>query len=277
MANTTYFGWETPDDTDLVKDGAAAIRTLGQAIDTSLQDLEGGTTNQVLAKNSDADMDFKWVADATGIPATIFDAKGDLIVASAADTAARLAVGGTNGHVLTVNSGATNGIQWAAVSSGLTLIDEVSFSASNSVNVNDVFSSTYKNYKIFIVGASTTASPSQATMRLRVSSTDTTSNYYTQEIYALSTTLATRADLFGSDEIYIGAMGSSTQLESLYSIDINSPFLTTPTGLFSLNNSVPEIHLIGGGQKDSTSFTGFTLLNSQTATGIIYVYGYAKE
>jgi hypothetical protein len=34
MANTTNFGWETPDDTDLVKDGAAAIRTLGQAIDT---------------------------------------------------------------------------------------------------------------------------------------------------------------------------------------------------------------------------------------------------
>jgi hypothetical protein len=66
MANTTYFGWETPDDTDLVKDGAAAIRTLGQAIDTSMQDLEGGTTGQILSKNSNADMDFVWVTNDIG-------------------------------------------------------------------------------------------------------------------------------------------------------------------------------------------------------------------
>jgi hypothetical protein len=37
MANTTSFGWETPDNTDLVKDGALAIRTLGEAIDTSFK------------------------------------------------------------------------------------------------------------------------------------------------------------------------------------------------------------------------------------------------
>ena len=114
MANTTNFNWETPDDTDLVKDGAAAIRTLGSAIDTSLVDLKGGTTGQVLSKATNTDMDFTWVSDATGIPATIFDAKGDLIVASGADAAARLAVG-TNDYVLTADSTATNGIKWAAL------------------------------------------------------------------------------------------------------------------------------------------------------------------
>ncbi len=62
MATTTNFGWVTPDDTSLVKDGAAAIRTLGQAIDTSMMDLEGGTTGQVLSKASNTDMDFAWVA-----------------------------------------------------------------------------------------------------------------------------------------------------------------------------------------------------------------------
>ena len=61
MATTTNFGWETPDDTDLVKDGALAIRTLGSAIDTSLVDLKGGTTGQVLSKNSNTDMDFTWI------------------------------------------------------------------------------------------------------------------------------------------------------------------------------------------------------------------------
>ena len=66
MANTTNFGWETPDDTDLVKDGAAAIRTLGQAIDTSMQDLEGGTTGQILSKNSNTDMDFVWITNDVG-------------------------------------------------------------------------------------------------------------------------------------------------------------------------------------------------------------------
>jgi hypothetical protein len=62
MANTTNFNWETPDDTDLVKDGAAAIRTLGSSIDTSFVDLKGGTTGQLLSKNSNTDLDFTWAA-----------------------------------------------------------------------------------------------------------------------------------------------------------------------------------------------------------------------
>jgi hypothetical protein len=61
MATTTNFAWETPDDTDLVKDGAAAIRTLGSSIDTSLVDLKGGTSGQVLSKASGTDMDFTWI------------------------------------------------------------------------------------------------------------------------------------------------------------------------------------------------------------------------
>ena len=74
MATTTNFGWTTPNDTDLVKDGAAAIRTLGSAIDTSMAELKGGTTGQILSKTSNTDMDFTWIAndqgDITGITAT---------------------------------------------------------------------------------------------------------------------------------------------------------------------------------------------------------------
>lgn len=66
MATTTNFSWETPDDTDLVKDGAAAIRTLGNSIDTSFVDLKGGTTGQVLSKASGTDLDYTWVTPEIG-------------------------------------------------------------------------------------------------------------------------------------------------------------------------------------------------------------------
>jgi hypothetical protein len=115
MANTTNFNWETPDDTDLVKDGAAAIRTLAGAIDTSLVDLKGGTSGQVLSKATNTDMDFTWVTsdDANAIQNAIVDAKGDIIAASANDTPARLAVG-TNDHRLVAASGETTGLKYVA-------------------------------------------------------------------------------------------------------------------------------------------------------------------
>jgi RAB protein geranylgeranyltransferase component A len=58
---TTNFGWTVPSDTDLVKDGASAIRTALGGVDTSMVDLKGGTTGQVLSKASNTDMDFTWV------------------------------------------------------------------------------------------------------------------------------------------------------------------------------------------------------------------------
>lgn len=94
MPTTTNYGWTTPADTDLVKDGASAIRTLGSAIDTTVFN----NANAAIAKS-------------------IVDAKGDLIAATAADTVAKLAVG-TNGQVLTADSTTATGLKWANAAGG---------------------------------------------------------------------------------------------------------------------------------------------------------------
>jgi hypothetical protein len=142
---TPNFNWPVPTSTDLVKDGATAIEALGDSIDASLVDLKGGTSGQVLSKNSNTDMDFTWVTDpggditgvtaGTGISgggtsgtvtvtnsmATAIDAKGDLIGGTGADTFARLGVG-TNGQVLTADSAETTGLKWATPAAGSTFV-----------------------------------------------------------------------------------------------------------------------------------------------------------
>jgi hypothetical protein len=67
MATTTpNFGWSVPTSSDLVKNGAVAIETLGDSIDASMAELKGGTTGQVLSKTTNTDMDFTWVSAGAG-------------------------------------------------------------------------------------------------------------------------------------------------------------------------------------------------------------------
>jgi hypothetical protein len=64
---TTNFGWDIPQSTDLVKDGATAIAALGQDIDTAFVDFKGGTTGQVLKKTSGTDLDVEWGTASSGL------------------------------------------------------------------------------------------------------------------------------------------------------------------------------------------------------------------
>ena len=144
MSNpTTPFSWQMPTAVDLVTDLPADFEVFGQAVATSLADLLGGTTGQVLSNSTNADMDFTWInndqGDITGVTAgtgisgggtsgtvtvtnsmaTAIDAKGDLIGGTGADAFARLAVG-TNGQVLTADSAESTGLKWATASGGFT-------------------------------------------------------------------------------------------------------------------------------------------------------------
>jgi hypothetical protein len=157
---TTNFGWDIPQSTDLVKDGATAIAALGQDIDTALIDLKGGTTGQVLAKASATDLDYSWVTtdDTNAIQNAIVDAKGDLIGATAADTPARLAVG-TNGQVLTADSTAGTGLAWATPAAGGGMTSIASGSLSGSALSLTSISGSYKSLQLVLRNAT----PSSAT------------------------------------------------------------------------------------------------------------------
>jgi len=71
---TTPFSWQMPTATDLVTDLPADFEVFGQAVATSMADLLGGTTGQILSKASNTDMDFTWIAndqgDITGVTAS---------------------------------------------------------------------------------------------------------------------------------------------------------------------------------------------------------------
>ena len=125
-----------PTASDLVTDLPADFEVFGQAVDTSLADLKGGTTGQVLSKATNADMDFTWVTsdDANAIQNAIVDAKGDLIAASAADTPARLAVG-NNGETLVADSSASTGLRYQG-----------NFAAAKNKIINGDFTINQRNF-----------------------------------------------------------------------------------------------------------------------------------
>jgi hypothetical protein len=150
MANpTTYFGWVMPTATDLVTDLPADFNVFGQGVDTSMQDLLGGTTGQVLSKTSNTNMDFTWVTPTDQTPLTT---KGDLFTFTTVD--ARLGVG-TNGQVLTADSTAATGIKWATATSGAAVL--ASGSLSGTQTVLSSISGSYRELELVILGASATA------------------------------------------------------------------------------------------------------------------------
>lgn len=110
MATTTNYSWTTPDDTDLVKNGASAIRTLGSAVDSSLKTVTDGK-----------------VAKST------FTTKGDILQTTGASTVDRLAVG-TDGQVLTADAASSGGIKWATPSSGTTTWTQRLVGTGNQIN-----------------------------------------------------------------------------------------------------------------------------------------------
>jgi hypothetical protein len=136
MATTPNYSFPTPDDTDLVKDGASAIRSLGTAIDTTV------FTNAGAA-----------------IAKSLVDAKGDIIAATADNTVDRLAVG-ANDTILTADSSTATGLKWAAPAGGGKVLQVVNAQYGTEVLL---LSSTFTD-----TGLTATITPSSATSKILV-------------------------------------------------------------------------------------------------------------
>lgn len=303
---TTNFGWDIPQSTDLVKDGATAIAALGQDIDTALVDLKGGTTGQILSKASNTDLDYSWITNdvgditavtaGTGISgggtsgsvtvtnsmATAIDAKGDLIGGTGADTFSRLAVG-ANGTVLTADSAEATGLKWAAGGGGLVLLNTTTFSAVASQSVNSVFSSTYANYKIMIELTATSLNATGINLRFRASGSDTTTNYKSYLVTPLDNNWTTGSPVTSvSTTNIVAGYRHRTVNESASWLEIFSPFATKNTltsGGYMSTGTTSEGNggTLSGILLDSTSYDGFTLIASQgTMTGTVRIYGYGN-
>ena len=206
MATTTNYGWTTPDDTALVKDGAAAIRTLGSSVDTTTKALNPSTTlGDIEYRSSTANTNTRLPIGTTGqvltvaggVPAwgsvdplLILDAKGDLITATAADTPARLAVG-TNGQLLSANSSASTGLEWItpAASGGITLISSQSLSGATIT-----FSSIPQTYKhLQLVLRNFYSNSNGTSCILRINGGDT-STFYKRSVVRTSSTTTINAE-----------------------------------------------------------------------------------
>ena len=193
MATTTNYGWTTPNDTDLVKDGAAAIRTLGSSIDTTV------------FNNA-----------AAAIPKSTVDAKADLLVGTADNTVGRLAVG-TNGHILVADSTVSpTGLKWAAPVGGKLL---------QVVQATKTDSTTTSSQAFVAAGLQVTITPSSATSKVLILSSFTlTGSSSTQAYYKLVKNTST--DLFIGD-----AAGSRPRVSGGTFID-NSNYITNGNVMF---------------------------------------------
>lgn len=302
---TTNFGWDIPQSTDLVKDGATAIAALGQDIDTALVDLKGGTTGQVLAKQSNTDLDYTWstpqVGDITAVTAgtgisgggtsgdvtvtnsmaTAYTTKGDLVPATGSATFARLGVGANN-TVLTADSSTATGLKWGSVASGLTLITTQALSGVTSQSVNNCFSSTYQNY-VIVFSANCATSANLATLKLRASGTDSSASYYSA-YFAQNLAAATQSNDYAANDTSwrarpLGQLNTGANDLTGINMTIFNPFEaknTTYFGNYSNPGTSGAIGMTGGYHNVATSYDGFTITNATAMTGTVRVYGLAN-
>jgi hypothetical protein len=238
MATTTNYAWETPDDTDLVKDGAAAIRTLGSSIDTTTKALNPSTT------------------------------LGDIEYRSAtANTNTRLPIG-SSGQILAVNGSGVPEWVAAPTSGGMTLLSTTTFSGS-SISLTSI-PSTYVELKLIITQVYGSSDGSELDIQFN---SNTSANYGIQN----GTTLSDGATSIRVVDMITSANSGYKNLQGTITIPryANADIKFCQIAL-SASASATDLYAVKQGIFNSTAAISSIQLKPSAGTfsgGTVYLYG----
>lgn len=246
MPTTTNYGWTTPADTDLVKDGASAIRTLGNGVDTTVKALNPETT------------------------------LGDISYRSAtANTNTRLAIG-SSGQVLTVSGGVP---AWTTLGgSAMTKVTSADFSAQSSVAVDSVFTSSYKRYMVLLEVTGSTSQVLRLQFRYAGPTTQASDYYGSNFDYSRANAISGNGFVNTTTATLLNTLETTPAQLTMYFSGVGN---TSERGAFwmnGFNSGDSQGSVLGGGRVyvDRT-YTGFLLSpDTGTITGTYQVYGLAN-
>ena len=187
MATTTNYGWTTPDDTALVKDGASAIRTLGTSVDTTTKNLNPSTTlGDIEYRSSTANTNTRLgigssgqvLTVAAGVPswasgfANPLTTTGDTIYSSSGSTPARLGIGST-GNVLTVAGGVPSWAAPAGANPSFSLLSTTTTSTGSEYQITGL-----SGYNQFLIAYNDVSATGNARFEFRLNNDSTAAGRY---------------------------------------------------------------------------------------------------
>jgi hypothetical protein len=212
--------------------------------------------------------------------------KGDLIVHNGTDNI-RVAVGATNGHVLTVDSAEASGVKWAAGGGGssgaMVLLASATASSSADVTFNSVFTADYDVYQIVICDIAPATDNVQPRWTFRASGADMTDTY---RWGSYSTNAAAAGSLaLGNQNSTVGWSYNTNNLGNAANESINGVMHVWPRSAswkrftFLVNaetTATAGSWITGGGRMESTTAADgikLTFSTGNVASGKIYIYG----
>ncbi len=211
-------------------------------------------------------------SNSTGSKPTLIDAKGDLLVGTAADTAGRLAVGSAD-QVLTVDSSTGTGLKWAAAGGGgMTLLDSGSLSGASVTTAT--LATTYNNLLVYLVDF--LPATDNVTMRIRFNG-DSGTNYHS------ATAVTTTFQAFDGTSGQVSSACDNAVTQNLCEINIPN-YANTVTWKFAFCNDLvvnpsTTTNINAGTRKvfwgSTSAITSITFLYSSGnhTSGNYYVYG----